>query len=282
MNSLFNITLAALLASFALPAVASAAINATPAAPIQGEPLRITITGTTSVPTSITFDGKKLGVFTYKGVPTALFGIDINRKAGTTTIVATYPNGAQESFDVHVAAREKVTAPLGIPQKLGGNTPAAATTLVSTLAKENASLLGLRTGGHAFWKGPWRHPVADPVVTDTYGYSRDTVGQSITHKGTDYRAPEGTPVLAMNRGVVRKVQEGRNYGKTIIVDHGLGVQTLYMHLSRILVNEGELVLPGQKIGLSGKTGYAEAAHLHLSVRVGEVSIDPEKFLELFK
>lgn len=282
MNSLFNITLAAFLALFALPAAASAAINVAPAAPSQGEPLKITITGTTSVPTSIAFGGKKLGVFTYKGVPTALFGIDLNRKSGTTTIVATYPNGAQESLDVYIAAREKVTAPLGIPEKLGGNTPSAAKTLVSTLAQENASLLGLRTGGHAFWKEPWRYPVADPAITDTYGYSRSTVGQSITHKGTDFRAPEGTPVLAMNRGVVRKVQEGRNYGKTIIVDHGLGVQTLYMHLSKILVNEGELVLPGQKIGLSGKTGYAEAAHLHLSVRIGEVSIDPVEFIDLFR
>jgi murein DD-endopeptidase MepM/ murein hydrolase activator NlpD len=107
------------------------------------------------------------------------------------------------------------------------------------------------------------------------------VGYSITHKGTDFRAVEGTPVLAMNRGVVRLVQEGRNYGKTVIIDHGLGLQTFYMHLSKINVKVGELVLSGQIIGLSGMTGYAEAAHLHTTVRIGEVSIDPVRFLGLF-
>jgi murein DD-endopeptidase MepM/ murein hydrolase activator NlpD len=54
-----------------------------------------------------------------------------------------------------------------------------------------------------------------------------------------------------------------------------------MHLSRIKVNVGELVLPGQVIGLSGKTGYAEDPHLHISIRIGGISIDPIKFLSLF-
>ncbi|MFA6095419.1 MAG: M23 family metallopeptidase, partial [Candidatus Paceibacterota bacterium] len=70
--------------------------------------------------------------------------------------------------------------------------------------------------------------------------------------------------------------------RTIVVDHGLGLMTFYMHLSKIFVNEGELVLPGQVIGLSGDTGYAERPHLHLTVRIGGVSIDPVRFMGLFK
>ncbi len=270
---------------FFLPALASAAtLSITPENPIQGEPILITVESlsATSTITSIFFESKKLGVFTYKNKPSALYGIDLYKKPADYTITANFSDGTALTKTLTISARKKIEAPLGIPEKLGGNTQAAATTLVSTLAQENASLLGLRTGTHAFWTKPFQYPVANPVITDEYGYSRQTVGQSIAHKGTDFRAPTGTEVLAMNRGVVRLVQEGRNYGKTIIVDHGLGVQTFYMHLSKIKVNEGELVLPGQVIGLSGMTGYAESPHLHTTVRLYEVSIDPMKFMAILR
>ena len=58
--------------------------------------------------------------------------------------------------------------------------------------------------------------------------------------------------------------------------------SFYMHLSKISVNQGELVLPGQLIGYAGQTGYAEQPHLHLTVRINNISIDPIKFLDLFK
>lgn len=274
-------------AALFIPVLASAAtLSVTPENPIQGDPILITVDGlaatSTATVSSIFFESKKLGVFAYKGKPSALYGIDLYKKPASYTVTAQLSDGTSLAQTVTVAARVKVEAPLGIPEKLGGNTQAAATTLVSTLALENASLLGLRTGTHAFWTKPFVYPVADPVVTDEYGYSRQTVGQSIAHKGTDFRAPTGTPVRAMNRGVVRLVQEGRNYGKTIVVDHGLGLQTFYMHLSKIKVREGELVLPGQIIGLSGMTGYAESPHLHATVRLYDVSIDPMRFMAILR
>lgn len=255
---------------------------------VQGEPIMVSVEGVNSVMLgaaavrSIMFNGKSLGMFLYEGKPSALYGIDIRARVGTSTVTVSFADGTSVQRAVHVGERKRVEEAFGIPDRLGGNTATSAATLVSTLARENASLLGLRTGPHAFWTGPFGYPIMDPVVTDPYGYSRDTMGYPITHKGTDFRAVEGTPVLAMNRGVVRLVREGRNYGKTVVIDHGLGVQTFYMHLSKIGVTVGDLVLPGQIIGLSGMTGYAEAAHLHATVRIGEVSIDPVKFLELFK
>ena len=85
----------------------------------------------------------------------------------------------------------------------------------------------------------------------------------------------------MNRGVVRLAKTFRNYGKTIVVDHGLGVMTFSMHLSKIYVGAGELVKKGQLIGLSGETGYAAKPHLHLTVRIGGISVDPVVFLDFF-
>ena len=270
---------------FLLPAqMFGATLVITPENPIQGEPIMVSVLGlsATSTVTSIYFDGKKLGVFSWKSLPTAFYGIDLYKNSGTYRIMAKLGNGEVLEKSIVVGERKKVEAPLGIPAKLGGDTPASAARLVSTLAQENASLLGLPTGTHAFWKENFKYPVALPVVTDGYGYQRQTVGYSIAHKGTDFRAEEGTSVMAMNRGVVRVARWGRNYGNTIIIDHGLGLQTFYMHLSKIKVNVGELVLPGQVIGLSGQTGYAEKPHLHLTIRIHEVSIDPLKFLELFK
>jgi len=230
---------------------------------------------------SASFDKKPLKVFVYDGRPAALVGVDLNKKPGTYTLSATLISGETMTKEVVIGKRERKEAPLGIPEKLGGNTKEAARTLVSTLAKENAQLSALRSGTKAFWSEPFKFPVKDPVVTDHYGYSRATVQYQIAHKGTDFRAKEGTPVYSMNRGVVRFAKTTRNYGKTVVVDHGLGLMTMYMHLSKIRVNEGELVRPGQLIGDSGQTGYVEAPHLHLSVRIDNVSIDPMKFLALF-
>jgi hypothetical protein len=258
-----------------------AVLTVAPENPIQGEPVMITVTSTSSLQ-SLSLNGKPLKTFWFNNSLGALYGIDLYAKTGTYYMEAKFSDGSAVQGNFNVGKREMTTAPLGIPEKLGGNTEASATKLVSTLAKENASLLNLRTGNHAFWKNKYTYPVSNPIITDEYGYGRSTGSYTIAHKGTDFRAKEGTPVLAMNRGVVRVAREGRNYGKTIVVDHGLGVQTFYMHLSKINVNVGELVLPGQVIGLSGMTGYAEQPHLHLTVRINDVSIDPVKFMALFK
>lgn len=250
---------------------------------IQGEPLMIQVNGETiSDVKKITFDGKKVGVFVYKDKPTSLVGIDLNKKPGVYEVAVLLSNGSTIRNTIIVGERKKIEAPLSIPAKLGGNTVASQNKLVSTLASENKSLATARTGTKAFWKTMFVPPLKEIFVTDEYGYSRKTGVYTIPHKGADYRAEEGTQVTAMNRGVVRIAKTYRNYGKTIVVDHGLGLMTFYMHLSKINVNVGELVLPGQVIGRSGMTGYAERPHLHLTVRINGTSIDSVKFMELFR
>lgn len=250
---------------------------------IQGEPIMAQVNGkTVSDVKKITFDGKKVGVFVYQGKPSVLVGIDLKKKPGQYKLLVDFNDGQALEEVVTVGERKKIEVPLGIPAKLGGNTVASQNKLVSTLASENKSLATARTGTKAFWKTAFAEPLKEIFVTDEYGYGRITGPYKIPHKGADFRAEEGTSVLAMNRGVVRIAKTYRNYGKTIVVDHGLGLMTFYMHLSKIYVNIGELVLPGQVIGRSGMTGYAEKPHLHLTVRINGTSIDPVKFMELFK
>ena len=231
---------------------------------------------------SMTFAGKPLGVFMYQAKPTALIGIDLKKTPGTYPFVAELSDGKKITKNIEVISRKKIEAPLGIPASLGGNTPAAATSLVTNLSKENTELASIWTGTKAFWTEKFRFPLPTIFITDPYGYSRETGSYEIAHKGTDFRAAEGTQVRAMNRGVVRIAKKFTVYGNTIVVDHGFGLMTMYMHLSKINVNPGELVLLGQVIGLSGHTGYAESAHLHVSVRIDGISIDPMKFMDLFK
>lgn len=255
-----------------------------PAQVIQGEPVMVIVEGVKNISEvkKITFGGESLGVFMYQGKSTALIGIDLRKKAGSYELVVQFSDGQSIKKIINVGAREKIEAPLGIPQKLGGDTKESQDKLVNTLAEENKSLANIRTGKKNFWTKKFTYPLSQIVVTDNYGYSRKTGEYSIAHKGTDFRAKEGTLITAMNRGVVRVARTFRNYGKVIVVDHGLGLMSFYLHLSKMNVNEGELVKRGQIIGLSGQTGYALSPHLHLSIRISNNSIDPVKFMELFK
>lgn len=251
---------------------------------IQGEPLMIQVEGVTGINdvARILFNGKSLWFFNYQNKPTALFPIDLNQKPGEYKITVKLETRELVEQNITITAREKVEEPLGIPAKLGGNTPEAATSLVTNLSKENAVMNAVKSAIKRFWTEKFDYPVANPIVTDGYGYLRKTGYYTIPHKGADFRATEGTPVLAMNRGIVRLATESTIYGKTIAVDHGLGVVSYYMHLSKINVVAGRLIKKGDLIALSGSTGYAEVPHLHLSIKINGISIDPIGFMGLFK
>ena len=85
----------------------------------------------------------------------------------------------------------------------------------------------------------------------------------------------------MNSGKVVFSGSLRNYGHTVIIDHGYGLHTVYMHLSERRVELNQAVGKSELIGLSGDTGYVLGPHLHLSVRINSISIDPMKFMEIF-
>ncbi len=255
-----------------------------PTAIEQGQPFMVFVGGVSDLSSvkKITFDGQSTGVFMYQNTPTALVGVDLNKNPGLYKLVLTLAGGATVTKNVTVSSRQKITEPLGIPESLGGNTTASENNMVTELVAENKTLANLKTFAAALWTKKFLPPLSQIFVTDPYGYSRQTGVYSIPHKGVDYRAAIGTPVMAINRGIVRLTKSYTDYGNTIVVDHGLGVMSFYLHLSKINVKVGQLVQQGQVIGLSGETGYAEGPHLHLSVRINGVSIDPVQFLDLFK
>mgnify|MGYP001565282990 FL=1 len=268
----------------AFPSLAfGASLRVVQETPVQGDPVMVVLNGADiSSITSLTFSGKKVDLFLYQSKPTALIPIDLGARTGAYTLFAKLKNGTTLTKTVTVLLRPRRTAPLGIPDKLGGNTKTAQTNLVTVLARENAVLSKIKTTLPPWWGSPFTFPLGVSEVVDAYGYSRSTGSYFISHKGTDFRADIGTPVLAVNNGIVRMVREFIVYGKTVGIDHGGGAESLSMHLSRVDVKEGQKVKRGQTIGLSGDSGYALGPHLHLSVRIGGISIDPMKFFALFQ
>ena len=130
------------------------------------------------------------------------------------------------------------------------------------------------------WRRSFQAPVrAEP--TDSFGTRRVFNGELASiHKGMDFRARLGTPVLADNAGIVVLARPLYYEGNCVILDHGLGLFTMSMHLSRIRVREGQHVRQGQQLGLSGATGRATGPHLHWAVRWDGAYLDPAKLLRL--
>jgi len=130
------------------------------------------------------------------------------------------------------------------------------------------------------WSGTFKTP-ADAAISDVFGSQRVFNGKtSSPHLGLDFRVPSGTPVAAMNDGTVLLARPLYFEGNFVVLDHGQGLLTLYMHLSEFKVKEGDRVKRGQEIGLSGGTGRATGPHLHVAVRWQGTPLDPAVLLRL--
>ncbi len=101
-----------------------------------------------------------------------------------------------------------------------------------------------------------------------------------SHKGIDIKVPYGTPVKASNSGRVVLASDLYCAGKTVIIDHGMSVFTMYCHFSKIRVTRGKLVKKGEIIGEIGATGRVTGPHLHWGVKVSGISVDPFSILSL--
>jgi murein DD-endopeptidase MepM/ murein hydrolase activator NlpD len=130
------------------------------------------------------------------------------------------------------------------------------------------------------WSGSFGAP-AVAAISDVFGSERIFNGKtSSPHLGLDFRVPSGTPVEAMNDGTVLLARPMYFEGNFVVLDHGQGLLTLYLHLSEFKVKEGDQVRRGQVIGLSGGTGRATGPHLHVAVRWQGTYLDPAALLRL--
>ena len=137
-----------------------------------------------------------------------------------------------------------------------------------------------RTAAEQLWENNFKPPV-DAPVSGVFGTERVFNGEvQSRHLGMDYAVPSGTPVRAINRGMVLLAQKLYFEGGFVVIDHGKGLMSLYLHLSDFTVKEGDEVTTGQVIAESGASGRASGAHLHLAVRWQGVYLDPAVVLRL--
>jgi len=131
-----------------------------------------------------------------------------------------------------------------------------------------------------WWQGPLNWPIKSKLLS-RFGARRDFNGGTLYtfHSGIDLTARVGTPVHSAADGRVAALLDLAIRGKTVVLDHGRGVFTLYCHLSKFAVEEDQLVTAGQVIGHSGNTGRSLGPHLHFELAVGGVQVDPLVWLE---
>jgi len=150
--------------------------------------------------------------------------------------------------------------------------------------RESKKLKALFEGVRAetLWRGAFLRPVEGEVTTG-FGLRRVINGQRKSpHSGLDLRAEEGTPVVACNGGIVVMVDEHFFSGKSVILDHGGGLYSMYFHLSETGVGEGDRVQTGDLLGRAGSTGRSTGPHLHWGMIIRGARVDPLSFLRLSK
>jgi murein DD-endopeptidase MepM/ murein hydrolase activator NlpD len=131
------------------------------------------------------------------------------------------------------------------------------------------------------WQGAFILPVDSGVQPTGFGLRRIINGEPRSpHTGADIKAPLGTAVLAASTGRVVLVDEQFFAGRLVVLDHGFGIHTMYFHLQKQHVRQGEEVTKGQLLGTVGATGRVTGPHLHFGVRVQDARVDPLSLLRL--
>ncbi len=223
--------------------------------------------------------------FTYDPATHAWYGI-----AGISleTRPATYPlelkgitsKGSEISFVRKVAVRRGKYASVAVTVAQRYTEPSAEQLERIRQDKTVKQDVFRRTDSEREWLGKFRPPV-DARVSDVFGTRRTFNGKfQSMHQGLDYAVPQGTPVSAANAGTVLLAGPLYFEGNCVVLDHGQGLLTLYLHLSETKVKAGDKVKGGQEIGLSGGTGRATGPHLHLAVRWQGVYLNPATLLNL--
>jgi hypothetical protein len=169
-------------------------------------------------------------------------------------------------------------------QTVTGLPPATVTPppeVLDRIKRENAALNAARavdSDDEDFLK-PFAWP-ADGIISGVFGAQRILNGTpKAPHAGLDIAAPEGAPVRAAAAGTVTLAEPDLFYtGGTVMIDHGHGLSTIYVHMSKVLVKKGTVVKQGASIGAVGKTGRASGPHLHFGAAWFNVKLDPALLL----
>ena len=274
------------LLAFALAAVRaqSPAVSLTPAVVVAGSPELIRVVAANAAAIDGQWLDRKLEFFRGRdGLAWfALAGVDVDAPVGPSELKITIHDtkGGTRSLSrtIPIHPSHYSTSSLTVAPQFVEPAPEALKQIDADQRLMEKAIAA--SAPRPLWKGNFRVPVASPQ-SERFGTRRSFNGKLATnHKGLDFRAAPGTPVRAGNGGVVVLARPLYYAGNCVVIDHGLGLYTLSMHLSHISVHEGQRVERGEKLGLSGATGRVTGPHLHWAVRWQGAYLDPAKLLRL--
>ena len=209
-------------------------------------------------------------------------GIDLDASPGVHVVEFTwnYADGRvrRESGWIDVAERRFRTTRLEVAPKYVDLSPEDG----ARAARERSEIdrIYAQITPEAYWTGPFVVPIPGVTGGRNFGHRRVFNDQPrAPHSGADLTATTGTEIRATNRGRVVLARELFYGGNAVFVDHGLGIYSVYLHLSEILVEPGEIIGKDRVLGLAGATGRVTGPHLHWSVRAQGARIDPFSLLE---
>lgn len=249
-----------------------------PAAVRQGATLQVRVFAPATTPLKAAIDDRPLALYPQAPAgPVSLWlayvGFDPLAPAVSHTVSVS--NG-----DTTVSRRVAVTAVKWPVETFITNAQQNAVASGDNVPRENAMLRPIFTAitPRQLWSGTFSYPL-DAPLTDGFGVFRSYNGgpANTYHEGRDLGANLGTPILAAAAGQVVLARPLTVRGNAVILDHGLGVFTGYYHQSRIAVHEGQSVQKGDLLGYVGDTGFANGAHLHWELRIGNVYVDPDEW-----
>ena len=213
----------------------------------------------------------------------ALLGADIEKPAGDYTFKVSVqtPAGNPVTCSASIAVKEGhfPTENLHVDNKFVEPDPEQ----IARIEEEGKRLREIfdRVTPERFWKGAFRLPLKGVTTGGNFGRRRVLNGQPrAPHSGVDFPSPTGTPVHAAQRGRVALADSLYLSGNTVVLDHGLGIYTLYFHLSEILVKDGDVVDSGTVLGKVGATGRVTGPHLHWGLTVNKARVNALQIVKL--
>lgn len=215
--------------------------------------------------------------------PCALVGVDLDQAPGLwpLAVESVDPVGTRHlaHFALRIKGVERPAQRLTLPKQMVTPTQKK---IVKQIERDRKRLDQVfKRHQPVLFSPPFLRPV-DGEVISAFGLRRILNGiPKSSHNGIDFRAAAGTPVKAMARGEVALAADLYYTGKTVIVDHGGGLFSLYAHLETLAVAPGAMVSTGKQIGTVGSTGRSTGPHLHMGVRLGKARIDPLALITLF-
>jgi murein DD-endopeptidase MepM/ murein hydrolase activator NlpD len=211
-----------------------------------------------------------------------LAGIDLSTKPGNYKVTLRGTEKSGEEVTVHellaVKSKKFPTRELTVEPKYV--TPPA--DVLARIQRERVKVDGIfnSTTAEKRWNGSFLLPVPGKVISAFGKRSVYNGKPGSPHRGADFRGATGTPIQAPNAGKVVLVSDLYYTGKTVIIDHGLGLYSYFGHMSSISVKEEALVQSGDIVGEVGATGMVTGPHLHWTVCLGGIRVDPLSLIDI--